>query len=60
MPVHPVKKNGKVVGYQWGHSGKVYSGTNAKGKATAQGRAAYANGYREPASKKTAAKTLKS
>ena len=33
-------------GYQWGSSGKVYHGKGAKGKAAAQGRAAYANGYR--------------
>lgn len=41
MPVH---KQGS--GYQWGGKGKVYTGPNAKAKATAQGRAAYANGYR--------------
>lgn len=41
MPVH---KRGS--GYQWGNSGKVYKGRNAKAKAAAQGRAAYANGYR--------------
>lgn len=40
MPVH---KEGK--GYQWGGHGKVYTGPDAKAKATAQGRAAYANGY---------------
>lgn len=42
MPVHPVKGGG----YQWGSHGKVYRGKNAKKKAAAQGRAAYANGYR--------------
>lgn len=57
MPVHPVKKNGKTSGYQWGHSGKIYRGADAKEKAAAQGRAAYANGYR--GEKKTAAKKLK-
>lgn len=41
MPVH---KKGK--GYQWGNSGKVYTGKGAKKKAAAQGRAAYANGYK--------------
>ncbi len=41
MPVHKV--NG---GYQWGSKGKVYHGKNAAAKAAAQGRAAYANGYR--------------
>ncbi len=38
MPVHKTKKNGKV-GYQWGKSGKVYTGKDAKKKAAAQGRA---------------------
>ena len=33
-------------GYQWGGHGKVYKGPGAKAKATAQGRAAYANGYK--------------
>lgn len=46
MPVHAVKKNGKIVGYQWGKSGKIYRGKDAKKKAAAQGRAAYAHGYR--------------
>lgn len=41
MPVHP--KNG---GYQWGQHGKVYKGSGAKAKAAAQGRAAYASGYK--------------
>jgi hypothetical protein len=43
MPVHPVKGGG----YQWGNHGKVYHGPQAKAKASAQGRAAHANGYRE-------------
>lgn len=42
MPVHPVKGGG----YQWGNRGKVYTGADAAAKAAAQGRAAYANGYR--------------
>lgn len=41
MPVH--KQGG---GYQWGSKGKVYTGAGAKEKAAAQGRAAYANGYK--------------
>lgn len=41
MPVRKVSG-----GYQWGHHGKVYKGKGAKAKATAQGRAAYANGYK--------------
>ena len=42
MPVHSVKGGGK----QWGGHGKVYKGPDAAAKAAAQGRAAYANGYR--------------
>jgi len=38
MPVHKVKR-----GYQWGSHGKVYK---SKAKAAAQGRAAYAHGYK--------------
>ncbi len=41
MPVH---KSGS--GCQWGGHGKVYRGAGARAKATAQGRAAYAHGYR--------------
>ena len=48
MPVNKVyiTKNGKtVVGYKWGNSGKVYTGSGAAQKAMAQGAAAYASGY---------------
>lgn len=38
----PVKKVGKNK-YKWGAHGKVYK---SKKKAEAQGRAAYANGYK--------------
>lgn len=41
MPVRKV-----AGGYQWGRYGKIYRGKGAKEKAAAQGRAAYANGYR--------------
>lgn len=41
MPVHPADG-----GYQWGSHGKVYRGKGARAKAAAQGRAAYAHGYR--------------
>jgi hypothetical protein len=41
MPVHKSKG-----GYQWGNSGKVYKGKGAKEKAAAQGKAAFANGYK--------------
>lgn len=52
MPVHKATQNGKS-GYQWGNSGKVYTGAGAKAKATAQGRAAYANGYKSKDSTKS-------
>ena len=42
MPVHKTKGGG----YKWGASGKTYYGKNAKKKATAQGKAAFANGYK--------------
>lgn len=43
MPVHKTKGGG----YQWGKSGKIYYGHNAKEKAEKQARAAYAHGYKE-------------
>jgi len=42
MPVHSTPGGGK----QWGNHGKIYKGKDAAAKAAAQGRAAYANGYR--------------
>jgi hypothetical protein len=46
MPVQRVMgPNGKV-GYRWGQTGKIYTGSDAKAKAAAQGRAAYRSGYR--------------
>ena len=42
MPVHRTKDGG----YQWGNTGKVYRGKNAKKKAEAQGRAIRSRGYR--------------
>lgn len=42
----PVRKT--PGGYQWGKSGKVYP---TKAQAEAQGRAAYASGYREKPAK---------
>jgi len=53
MPVH---KAGS--GYQWGGHGKVYSGKGARAKAAAQGRAAYANGYRGKSKSRSVAKKL--
>jgi hypothetical protein len=49
MPVKKINttRQGKpATGYKWGESGKVYTGPGAKQKAAAQGRAAYAQGYR--------------
>ena len=49
MPVHKITttRDGKTItGYRWGGHGKIYTGPDAKGKAAAQGRAAYANGYK--------------
>lgn len=51
MPVHKATQNGKT-GYQWGQHGKVYTGPDARAKAAAQGRAAYANGYTGKANSK--------
>jgi hypothetical protein len=53
MPVHKATgpKGGK--GWQWGSSGKVYP---TKQQAAAQGRAAYANGYKGTHSKSTKGK----
>ena len=45
MPVHKATRNGKS-GYQWGTTGKVYTGKNDQARATRQGQAAYASGYR--------------
>lgn len=45
MPVRKVTENGRT-GYRWGTSGKTYFGPGGKAKAEAQGRAAYAAGYR--------------
>ena len=46
MPVYKVKKGTKT-GYRWGTRGKVYTGKGAKAKATKQGRAARAGGYKK-------------
>lgn len=49
MPVRKVQttRNGKPVqGYRWGSSGKIYTGPGAQAKASAQGRAVYASGYK--------------
>lgn len=54
MPVRKVGPNS----YQWGTSGKVYTGKDAKAKAERQGRAAYASGYREAESYKPPASAV--
>jgi hypothetical protein len=43
MPVHRTSKPGC---FQWGEHGHVYCGSGSASKAAAQGRAAYAHGYR--------------
>ncbi len=42
MPVQRIVKNGKVQ-YRWGNHGKLYP---TRAQAEAQGRAAYASGYK--------------
>ena len=54
MPVRKVGPNS----YQWGTSGKVYTGKDAKAKAERQGRAIYASGYREAESYKPPASAV--
>ena len=40
MPVETVRdKKGKIVGYRWGKTGKLYRGKGARDKAAKQGRA---------------------
>jgi hypothetical protein len=54
MPVHRVQttRDGRpVTGYRWGDHGKIYFGAGAQARAAAQGRAAWANGYRGKAKK---------
>lgn len=52
MPINEVKKNGKVIGYKWGKSGKVYLKSKygckkAREMAAKQAQAAYASGYKK-------------
>ncbi len=42
MPVHKVGKSG----YRWGSHGKIYRGKGARKKATKQGRAVRASGWK--------------
>lgn len=51
MPVRQVIKDGKK-GFQFGHSGKVYTGPGAEAKAKAQEAAAFANGWKGDKPKK--------
>ena len=39
MPVHPVRRGGKIVGYRYGTTGKLYRGASARARAIRQGRA---------------------
>jgi hypothetical protein len=49
MPVHEVRNNsGKIIGYKWGQSGKLY---RKKEDAMKQARAIYASGYKEKSNK---------
>lgn len=45
MPVHKVK--GKKDCYQWGKTGKIYCGPDAKEKAEKQGKAIRTSGWKE-------------
>jgi len=52
MPMHKVKKKGKIIGYRWGSRGKLYTiakfGKNkAYKKAVEQAKAVYAGGYKK-------------
>lgn len=49
MPVEPCQCPGGATGARWGRSGRCYCGPGATAKAAAQGRAAYASGYRDRA-----------
>lgn len=49
MPVHEVRNSsGKIIGYKWGRSGKLY---RKKADAEKQARAIYASGYKEKTNK---------
>jgi len=50
MPVHKVYRDGSLIGYRWGSSGKLYSivkygQLSAQGLAARQGQAIYSSGY---------------
>lgn len=47
----PVRKVGKDA-YQWGKSGKIYHGKDARKKAEIQGYAIEKSGYKEPRKRK--------
>jgi hypothetical protein len=51
MPVHKATNSAGKSGYQWGTTGKIYTGAGAQTKAAKQGQAAYANGYKGGANK---------
>lgn len=44
MPVHAVYQDGKLIGYRWGSTGKIYK---RKEDAERQGRAILASGWEE-------------
>lgn len=46
MPTQVVRSaGGKIIGYRWGNSGKIYK---TKAEAEKQGRAIRASGWKEP------------
>ena len=52
MPIRPIKSNGRVVGYRWGKSGKLYTISKhgkkgARDKAVKQAQAIHASGYKK-------------
>lgn len=46
MPVREVRRKGKIIGYKWGKTGKLYRGKGAKGKAYKQGAAVRHSGWK--------------
>ena len=52
MPVRPITKNGKTIGYRWGKTGKLYTikkygKRKAKTLSQKQAKAIYASGYKK-------------
>ena len=52
MPVRAITKNGKIIGYRWGKTGKLYTISKygkrkAKTLSQKQAKAIYASGYKK-------------